>query len=204
MYYLINCKCTLLNNIIDKITLSLDYSELFVWWCCSSLHAWMHSLSSEWTISLKAQRWCTWTSRKSTFQPPESGRSNPWEEHVPSIVPTFHTQEVIKVLVSKVRSESWISLIINTNLDGKVLKFTSSFSNSFSSSCAYTCLKIAPHSWELQGLFHSLFACLIVKDVPSLSDTRLCTRVCSFIPVGKNFWARFGWCKGFIFWVTKF
>lgn len=56
MYFLINCRFILLNNIIDKITISLDFNELFVWWCCSSLHAWMHSLSSQWTISIKKHK----------------------------------------------------------------------------------------------------------------------------------------------------
>lgn len=49
----INYKFTLLKIIIDKISISLGFNELFVWWSCSSLHAWMHSLNTQRTRSLK-------------------------------------------------------------------------------------------------------------------------------------------------------
>jgi hypothetical protein len=98
MSFVINCKFTLPNNIIDKITISVDFNELFVWWCCSSLHVWVHSLSSEKMISLiqPKHRPCNWTSRKHTFQPPQDLASLfPEKENIPRIAPTFHMQEVI-------------------------------------------------------------------------------------------------------------
>lgn len=205
MYFLINCKFTLLNNIIDKITISLDFSELFVWWWCSSLHAWMHSLSSEWTISIKKHKdnvpepagsphinqhriWQVCSSRRRMFQALYLNftfkrwfsfllSSEEWELHFPD---DKHKPERRRFLNWEFTdfSSYWHFL-------PALFKSLSSFSNSFS---LRLCIPLSSNNTMFQGTSDAFSVLSLLsnsKGYAQLTWQGLCTRQRSFIPMGK-------------------
>ena len=119
---------------------------------------------------------------------PESGRSNPWKgacsKHCTYI---SYSRGDLTFWFSK--SEEWELNILNYKHKAKMGRFLNSqahFQIHFPSSCAYTCLKIAPHSWELLRLFHSLLLS-DSKGCTQLVWQRVCTRVVQLHPCWKEF-----------------
>lgn len=149
----------------------MGFHELFVGWWCSSLHAWMHSLSTEKMISLKM---------RGDHGIETAGSKRPPPQHLPLLL----GKRVFPAMCLHFLCGSWLHLCPSVRNE----------------TCIPLTSKIVGHdkSWMEEFCFSNYWHCLpgLFRSQNSFSDSfslRLCIPLPKLAPRswGTNFWALF-------------